>query len=45
MKMRMMKMMSEFEELWLSAMSEANATLESLSDEEIERIFNDEANK
>lgn len=33
--------MSEFEELWLAAMSEANATLDSLSDEEIERIFND----
>jgi hypothetical protein len=32
-------MMSEFEELWLSAMSEANAKLESLSDEEIERVF------
>ena len=43
--MRMTKMMSEFEELWLSAMSVANAKLESLSDEEIERIFNDEPNK
>jgi hypothetical protein len=32
-------MMSEFEELWLSAMSEATARLESLSDEEIERVF------
>lgn len=32
-------MMSEFEELWLSAMSEATARLESLSDEEIERLF------
>jgi hypothetical protein len=37
--------MSEFEKLWMSAMSEATAKLDSLSDEEIERIFNDEANK
>ena len=37
--MRMMKMMSEFEELWLSAMSEANAKLEAMSDEELERIL------
>jgi hypothetical protein len=34
-------LMSEFEELWLSAMSEANDRLEALSDEEIERVFND----
>jgi hypothetical protein len=34
-------MMSEFEELWLSAMSEATARLESLSDEEIERVLNE----
>ena len=40
-----MKTMSEFEKLWMSAMSEATAKLDSLSDEEIERIFNDEANK
>ena len=34
-------MMSEFEELWLSAMSEATAKLEAMSDEELERIFNE----
>jgi hypothetical protein len=35
-------MMSEFEELWLSAMSEASARIEALSDEEIERVFNEQ---
>ena len=40
-----MKMMSEFEELWLSAMSEASDRLEALSDEELERALSDEANK
>lgn len=34
--------MSEFEELWLLAMSEANAKLESITDEELERILNDQ---
>jgi hypothetical protein len=34
--------MSDFEQLWSAAMSEANARLEALSDEEIERILNNE---
>ena len=37
--------MLDFEKLWEEAMSEASARLEALSDEEIERIFNDESNK
>jgi hypothetical protein len=37
--------MSDFEQLWNVAMSEASDRLEALSDEEIERIFNDESNK
>jgi hypothetical protein len=39
------RLMSDFEQLWNVAMSEASARLEALSDEEIERIFNDESNK
>lgn len=31
-------MSSEFDKLWAEVMSEANAKLESLSDEEIERL-------
>jgi hypothetical protein len=31
--------MNDFEKLWGIAMSEANAKLDSLSDEEIERVF------
>jgi hypothetical protein len=38
-------LMLDFEKLWEEAMSEASARLEALSDEEIERIFNDESNK
>jgi hypothetical protein len=37
--------MSDFEQLWNVVMSEASARLEALSDEEIERIFNDELYK
>jgi hypothetical protein len=37
--------MLDFEKLWTVAMSEASDRLEALSDEEIERIFNDESNK
>jgi hypothetical protein len=37
-----MKTMSEFEKLWMSAMSEATAKLDSLSDEELERILNEQ---
>jgi hypothetical protein len=37
--------MLDFEKLWEATMSEASARLEALSDEEIERIFNDESNK
>ena len=37
--------MLDFEKLWEQAMSEATARLEALSDEEVERIFNDESNK
>jgi hypothetical protein len=37
--------MSDFEQLWNVAMSEASDRLEALSDEEIERIFNDELYK
>jgi hypothetical protein len=33
--------MSDFEQLWNVAMSEASDRLEALSDEEIERIFNE----
>jgi len=34
-------MMSDFEQLWSAVMSEASDRLESLSDEEIERILNE----
>jgi hypothetical protein len=34
--------MSDFEKLWAVAMSEANARLESITDEELERILNDQ---
>jgi hypothetical protein len=37
--------MLDFEKLWEAAMSEASDRLEALSDEEIERIFNDELYK
>jgi hypothetical protein len=33
--------MSDFEQLWNVAMSEASARLEALSDEEIERILDE----
>jgi hypothetical protein len=39
-----MKTMSEFEKLWMSAMSEATAKLDSLSDEELRKAI-DESNK
>lgn len=33
--------MNDFEQLWAAAMSEATAKLEALSDEEIERAFDE----
>ena len=39
--MRMMTM-NDFEKLWGIAMSEASARIEALSDEEIERVLNEQ---